>query len=80
MFKAALTIIATLFLAIPAFAQESHKDHNAAAHDHSQHAGGPELVITPILPDELEAGKENRVILFVQDMQAWHGDFESDQE
>ena len=62
-------IIASLFIAVSlstyAIAQDGHEGH-----DHSQHAGKPELIITPITPNVLKVGEENEVVLFIQDKQA----------
>lgn len=63
--KILATLIMMLAFTLPAMAQDGHEGH-----DHSQHAGEPELIITPITPSELKAGEDNEVILFIQDQQA----------
>ncbi len=70
MFKTLLTAAMLTTLAFPAMAQGGHEGHDHSAHDHSQHGGEPELIITPITPNELKAGEENEVILFIQDKEA----------
>lgn len=69
MFKTLLAaaLLTTLAFSLQAMAQDGH-DHSA--HDHSQHESEPELIITPITPNELKAGEENEVILFIQDKEA----------
>lgn len=66
MFKTLLTAAMLTTLALPAMAQDGHghhdhSGHDHSAHDHSQHGGKPELIITPITPNELKAGEENEV-------------------
>lgn len=70
MFKTLLIAAMLITLAFPAMAQDGHEGHDHSAHDHSQHGGEPELIITPITPNELKAGEENEVILFIQDKEA----------
>ena len=65
MFKTLIIAAALVIFSNPVIAQDGHEGH-----DHSQHAGEPEFIITPITPSELKAGKENEVILFIQDKQA----------
>ena len=61
------TTLMALMLAIssPALAQDGHEGH-----DHSQHEGEAELVITPIAPKQLKASETNQVSLFIQDAKA----------
>lgn len=70
--------VIAMSLTSPAIAEDGHQshdhhahhDHDHSGHDHSQHGGEPELIITPITPNELKAGEENQVVLFIQDRQA----------
>ena len=59
------SFLVAMSLSTYAFAQDGHEGH-----DHSKHAGEPDLIITPITPSELKAGENNEVILFIQDKQA----------
>ena len=65
MFRNLIIAVALVIFSNPVIAQDGHEGH-----DHSQHAGEPELIITPITPSELKAGENNEVILFIQDKQA----------
>lgn len=67
-----LLIALIIIIGLPNYtlAENRHEGHDHGAHDHSQHGGEPELIITPITPNELEAGEENEVILFIQDAEA----------
>lgn len=65
MFRTLMIAAMLTVLSYPAIAQDEHEGH-----DHSQHTGEPELVVTPITPAELKAGEENEVILFIQDLKA----------
>ena len=68
MFRVFLTAAALAVMISPALAGEGHdqSSHDHGDHDHSK----PELVITPIMPDELKAGEANEVVLYIQDRQA----------
>ena len=59
------SLLFVMSLSTYAVAQDGHEGH-----DHSAHAGEPELIITPITPNELKVGEENEVILFIQDKDA----------
>lgn len=65
MFKTLLAVIIFMSLISPAIAENGHESHN-----HSKHMQEPELIITPIAPNELKASEANEVILFIQDKKA----------
>ena len=58
------TLTMAMLITVSVMAQSGHEGH-----DHSDdHA--PELIITPISPNQLTAGEENEVMLFIQDKSA----------
>ncbi len=69
MFKTLLALTMLTAMTLPAWAGSEH-DHGHGTHDHTEHAEEAQLVITPITPDVLQAGQENKVALFVQDTAA----------
>jgi len=60
------TLLMTAILTALAFPVLAGPGHDHDGHDHLE----PQLVITPITPNELRAGEKNEVILFIQDKSA----------